>query len=417
MTARSHMDTVVVKYGGSSLAGLDQIRAVARQVAGRHRAGQRIVVVVSARGDTTDDLLGLAAQLGVTGGDRELDQLLATGETASAATLSMALQQLDVPAVSLTGPQCGILGTGKHGAAIIVAVDTERVSAVLQSGHVVVTAGFQCINANGDTVTLGRGGSDTTAVAIAAELRVPLCEIYTDVLGVYTADPRIVGGARLLPSVDIGVMSEMSFAGAKVMHSRAVELAAMYGVRIRVAHASKPGGGTVIGSQNGEEMLEASTAVMAVVHDPDVARVTLRVRAQPLDVLQALARSSLPVDMADLREGSDGESAFQMTVRRSDTGAVRESLRETVDRGRGTLDVDASVGKLSVIGTGLLSRPEYAARMVSALATADIPARSITSSQSRISVTVPDSELVRAVGVLHDEFGLESTVGDTVNQV
>jgi aspartate kinase len=406
-------DVVVQKYGGSSLATTEKIRAVAERVESAHRSGQSIVVVVSAQGETTNNLLRLAAEFNPAPSGRELDQLLATGETSSAALLAMALQNQGVPAAALTGPQSGILATGPHGAGIIVAVDTERVVRLLRTGHVVVVAGFQGMTADSDVITLGRGGSDTTAVAIAAELRTGWCEIYTDVHGVYTADPRIAPSARVMPEVNISVMTEMAFAGAKVVHSRAAELAALYGVDIHVKHSLVNSPGTIIRSENGGEMLESRVAVVAVVHDLNAARVTMRFHGiqgdSATDVFRFLAEKSVAVDMATLSDGTEDGFSVGMTVRRNELGPVRRSLETMAELRSGAIEVDDTVGKLSVVGTGLLSRPAYAARMLTALTEAAIPASSMAVSQFRISVTVPASEVVRAVGVLQSEFGLDST--------
>lgn len=408
-------EVLVQKYGGSSVASLAQMRAVAERVAAQHRAGRRVIVVVSARGDTTDELLSLAREFGDSPEGRELDQLLATGETTSSALLAMALQTAGVPAAALNGAKSGILAGGRHGAGVIAAVDTELMLRLLDDGKVVVVAGFQGTNEDGDIVTLGRGGSDTTAVAVAAELGATRCEIYTDVDGVYTADPRVVPRARRMPEIGLAVMTEMSFAGARVMHSRAVELAALCGVDIHVKHSSADGPGTVIRGEVGGDMLEGSTAVSAVVHDADVARVAMRVeridRDSVADVFRFLARTSISVDMANLSEGDEGGFSVGMTVRRPDVPAVRRSMREMAAKWGGWAEVNEEVGMLSVVGTGLLSRPEYAARMLSALSGAAIATSAVSASQLRISVTVPETEVLRGVGVLHSEFGLDAPTG------
>ncbi len=243
---RSVTSAIVMKFGGSSLSPPDRARRAAELVAAAHRAGQPTVVVVSAHGNTTDKLLELAGEVGSGCSARETDQLLATGECASAALLAMELIRLGVPAVSLTGLQAGILATGKHGDGNIVTIETGRVTRLLGEGSVAVVAGFQGVSSAGDVITLGRGGSDTTAVALAAKLLARRCQIYTDVDGVHTADPRIVSSARVLPVVDCETMAEMAFAGAKVLHSRAVELAAMHGVKLEVAGLCPGHPGTVI---------------------------------------------------------------------------------------------------------------------------------------------------------------------------
>lgn len=274
-------DVVVQKYGGSSLATVSQVRQVADRVGALARSGRRVVVVVSAQGDTTDELVGRADAVNPHPAGHELDQLLATGETASAALMAMALQRGGLAATALSGSRSGVLATGPHGAGVIVAIDTDQLRTLLDAGRTVVIAGFQGVTADGDIITLGRGGSDTTAVAVAAELRSGHCEIYSDVPGVFTADPRVVTDARLMPDVDIDVMTEMAFAGARVMHSRAVELAALYDVDILVGRSTATRTGTRIHRRDGTDMLEDRTAVMAVVHDTDIARITLRTHDTP----------------------------------------------------------------------------------------------------------------------------------------
>ncbi|MCX9192907.1 aspartate kinase [Carbonactinospora thermoautotrophica] len=405
------MDVLVQKYGGSSLATLDRVSRVAKRVAETHWAGQPVVVVVSARGDTTDSLLRLAAGTSPIRPPREVDQLLVTGECASAALLAMALHGLGVPTVSLTGWQAGLLVSGKHGAGVIVTVRTDLVTRLLAEGNVVVVAGFHGVNAHGDVITLGRGGSDTTAVALAAELRAIRCEIYTDVEGVYTADPRIVPSARLLSSVDPAVMAEMAFAGAKVLHSRSVELAAMQGIELHVRSSFSGGSGTVIPGRSEESMLETRGVVIAITHDTDVARVLVRCeggrRDLAADVLAVLARHSVPVDLVARSGPYEDELRIGFTIRRSDVAEIREPLRSSVAEFGGEIQIDENVGKLSLIGMGLLNRPEYTVSMLSALAAAGIPTSWISTSQLRSSVVVPIDRLFDAVEVLHREFELE----------
>jgi aspartate kinase len=401
-------DIVVQKYGGSSLATAGQVRAVAERIAAVAAGGRRVAVVVSAQGRTTDELLRTASEINPRPEGRELDQLLATGEAASAALMAMALQHTGVPASALAGTQTGILGSGPHGAGVIAAIDTERVDGLLDRGRVAVIAGFQAVGPELDVITLGRGGSDTTAVAVAAELGASHCEIYTDVPGVLTADPRLVPTARLLPELDMEVMAEMAFAGAKVMHSRAVELAALCGVDIQVAHSAGSGPGTRILTRDGESMLETRTAVVAVVHDQDVARVTVRTghgqEHGALSVFRALGRQAVPADMTTVLKESDGGHAVSVTVPHDRVDAVRRSLADRAE----AVAVDTSVAKVSIVGTGLLSRPQYAERMLSVLTDRGIHAGSLSASQSRVSVTVPRGEVERAVRLLHTEFGLDA---------
>ncbi|MET9952969.1 aspartate kinase [Streptomyces sp. NPDC006339] len=444
--------TVVQKFGGSSLATTEHVRRVARRIARVAASGLRVAVVVSAQGKTTDHLIRTAGEINPDADGRELDQLLATGEAASAALMAMALQRIGAPATALSGAQTGILASGPPGSGVIVAIDTERAERLLDAGRVVVLAGFQGVDADGDIITLGRGGSDTTAVAAAAELGATHCEIYTDVPGVLTADPRLVPTARLMPRLDMDVMAEMAFAGAKVMHSRAVELAALCGLDIHVGHSAAPEVGTRIHATalhatapqttalhtpalhtpalhvgaphagaphatDGETMLETQAAVMAVVHDQDAARVTVRTSGTAenpaLTVFRALGREAVPADMTSVHEERGGGHTIGLTVPHTRLAAVREFLAAHAADGADALTVDDSVAKVSIVGKGLLSRPQYAARMLSALTDRGIPAGAFSASQLRISVTVPRTEMDRAVRLLHTEFELDGSSDDS----
>ncbi|MER7514976.1 aspartate kinase [Streptomyces sp. NPDC126499] len=430
--------TVVQKFGGSSLATTGHVRRVARRVARVAASGRRVAVVVSAQGKTTDHLLRTAAEINPDADGRELDQLLATGEAASAALMAMALQRLGTPATALAGDRTGILASGPPGSGVIVAIDTERAERLLDAGRVVVLAGFQGVGADGDVITLGRGGSDTTAVAAAAELGASHCEIYTDVPGVLTADPRLVPTARLMPRLDMDVMAEMAFAGAKVMHSRAVELAALCGLDIHVGHSAAAEVGTRIHATatahhsstdlsidpsngihatDGETMLETQAAVMAVVHDQDAARVTVRTAGTAenpaLTVFRALGKEAVPADMTSVHEERGGGHTIGLTVPHTRVAAVREFLAAHAADGADALTVDDTVAKVSIVGKGLLSRPQYAARMLSALTDRGIPAGAFSASQLRISVTVPRTEAGRAVRLLHTEFELDGSPDDS----
>ncbi|MFF6774145.1 aspartate kinase [Streptomyces sp. NPDC012637] len=411
------MGTVVQKFGGSSLATTEHLRRVARRVARVAATGRRVAVVVSARGKTTDQLIRTAGEINPEADGREVDQLLATGEAASAALTAMALQRLGTPATALSGAQTGILASGPPGAGVIVAIDTERAERLLDAGRVVVVAGFQGVDAHGDIITLGRGGSDTTAVAAAAELGATHCEIYTDVPGVLSADPRLVPAARLLPRLDMDVMAEMAFAGAKVMHSRAVELAALCGLDIHVGHSAASGTGTRIHAKDEDDMLETQAAVMAVVHDQDAARVTVRTAGAAenpaLTVFRELGRRAVPADMTSVHEERGGGHTIGLTVPHTRVAAVREFLAAHAAAGADALTVDDSVAKVSIVGKGLLSRPQYAARMLSALSGRGIAAGAFSASQLRISVTVPRADAHRAVRLLHTEFELDASPGDT----
>lgn len=416
----------VLKYGGSSLATAGQLCHVAQLVAARHRTAGPTVVVVSARGDSTDELLRLAGATGRDRAGRETDQLLATGECVSAALLAIALRDLGVTAVSLTAAQAGVHAAGRAGAGVIARVDTTRLRRTLSEGAVPVVAGFQGVNDSGDVITLGRGGSDTTAVALAAALRARRCEICTDVPGVSTADPRVVPNVRVLPVLDPGVMAEMSFAGAKVLHSRAVELAAMHGVELHVrstaARDAKDGNptepGTVIPAGSEATMLETHGVVVAITHDLDVARVLVRCGSHRNDlaaeVLALLSEHAVPVDLVARSGPHEDEFRMGFTMRRADVTTTLSAVREAMSGLGATIHVDENVGKLSLIGMGLLNRPEYTARMLSTLNASGIPTSWLSASQIRTSVVIPAERVNEAVRLLHDEFELDQNYLDTV---
>jgi aspartate kinase len=404
------VDVLVQKFGGTSLQTLDRVQRAAERIADAHRRGSSVAVVVSARGSRTDDLLRLAADVGAAGPSREMDQLLAVGEAESAALMALALNKLRIPALSLTGSQAGIVTTDRHGDALISTIGGVRVQDALDTGRVAVVTGFQGIDRAGDVVTLGRGGSDTTAVALAARLGASACEIYTDVDGVFSADPRILPAARCLSRIDLRVMAEMAFAGARILHTRCIELAGMEGVEVRVRNALSEAPGTTVSEHPDDRPLETRRAVVAVTHDTDVARVLVHCRDVRRDlapdVFEALAAHGTVVDLV-ARSGQH-ESEFRMgfTIRRSQADSIRPALHELTAAFGGAVHFDENVGKVSVAGMGLLSRPEYTARLMAALARAGIPTSWISTSQMRLSVIVPRERTVDAVQVLHQEFQL-----------
>ncbi|MDR7301964.1 aspartate kinase [Haloactinomyces albus] len=411
------MEIVVQKYGGSSLATLDKVRRIAEGVAERHRRSGPLVVVVSARGKTTDELLRLARETGGGAAGRETDQLLATGEAASAALMAMALGALRIPATSLTGEQAAITTNGPHGAGSVRQIDTDRISGLLKEGQTVVVAGFHGINDGGDVVTLGRGGSDTSAVALAAALQAHCCEIYTDVAGVHTCDPRIVPTARVLPEIEMGVMAEMAFTGANVLHPRSVELAGAHNVTLRVRDSFSDHPGTTILKGTESEMLESDDAVTAVTHDLDVARVLIHadntaVRNSPgvdfaTNLLSVLAEHGTAADLIARSGPNEDEFRMGFTMRSSEYPDIEESLRSAVTRMGGVVRIDDNVAKVSLVGLGLLSRPQGTARMLAALSAAGINPSWVSNSQLRTSVIIPLSRVVQALELLHDEFGLD----------
>ena len=393
------------------MATAEHIRAVAERVGRARELGTDLVVVVSAMGKTTDRLLRLAGKVSLEPSPREIDQLLATGEEQSVALLAMALHDRGVAAASLTGPQAGMTVTGRYGSGVISEIRPERIHKLLKEGQVVIVAGFQGMNALGDVITLGRGGSDTTAVALAAALEAERCEIYTDVDGVYTADPRLVEGARRIPVISPEEMAEMSWRGAKVMHPRAVELGALYGVEIHVRSSFDEGPGTLIAGGKDLESLETRETLAGIVHDLDVSRVTLNgIRTGPgtlSRVFAPLAERGISVDViveSGMREGT-ADVAF--TVRRSDFAEARRLAGEVAYSLGGVVEGEEDLGKVSVVGTGMLNRPGYAARMFASLGEAKIPIRMVSTSEIQVTCVVPAERVEEAVRQLHRDFELE----------
>jgi aspartate kinase len=402
---------VVQKYGGSSVATAEHIRAVAGRIERARESGSDLVVVVSAMGKTTDRLIGLAREVSRDPSPREIDQLLATGEEQSVALLAMALHDRGVAAASLTGPQAGMTVTGRYGSGVISEIRPERVHGLLEEGQVVIVAGFQGMNSLGDVMTLGRGGSDTTAVALAAALGAERCEIYTDVDGVYTADPRIAEGARRIPVISPEEMAEMSWRGAKVMHPRAAELGALYGVEIHVRSFFEEGPGTVITRGMDLEHLETRETLAGIVHDLDVSRVTLNgIRTGPgtlSRVFAPLAERGISVDVIVESGKREGTADVAFTVRRRDFAEARRLAGEVAYSLGGVVEGEEDLGKVSVVGTGMLNRPGYAARMFASLGEAKIPIRMVSTSEIQVTCVVPAERVEEAVRQLHRDFELE----------
>ncbi len=403
---------VVQKYGGSSVATTEKICNVAKRI---KRAAEKasVVVVVSAMGDSTDDLIAMAKSISKVPNDREMDKLLATGEQASSALLTMALHEMNAPAVSLTGGQAGIITEPIPGNARILKIDPQRVREELNDGKVVVVAGFQGITESAtwaDITTLGRGGSDTTAVALAAALGADSCEIYTDVDGVFTADPRVVLDARKLDHISYEEMLELAGQGARVMHSRAVELGEIYGVNILVAHSVREVPGTMIIREN--ESMEAKNPVRGIAHDTDVAKVTVTsIPDRPgisYQIFHALAEANINVDVIVQNVSLQGVTDLSFTVNMSDLSKAKAALAPVV-RNIGAKDTITSVdlGKVSIVGTGIRSHPGYADKMFGSLAKEGINIVSITTSEIRITCLIDKADVQKAVQSLHAAFELE----------
>ena len=405
------MGIVVQKYGGSSVATADHIKAVAERVKKAREAGSDLVVTVSAMGKQTDRLLRLAGEVSRSPAPREIDQLLSTGELQSVALLAMALHDRGIAATSLTGSQAGMKTEGRYGSGVISEIRPERLRGLLAEGQVAIVAGFQGTNSLGDVMTLGRGGSDTTAVALAAALDADRCEIYTDVDGVYTADPRIVPEARRIPVISPSEMAEMAWRGAKVMHPRAVELGALYGVEIHVKSSFGGGPGTVITGGEDLERLETRETVAGIVHDLDVARVALNgIRTGPgtlSRVFTPLAERGISVDVIVESGMKDGRADVAFTVRRGDFPEAREAMEELAPALGGQAEGEEELGKVSVVGTGMLNRPGYAAKMFDTLGEAGIPIRMVSTSEIQVTCVMRAEEVGEAVRRLHESFELE----------
>lgn len=404
---------VVQKYGGSSVADADRIKHVARRVARERATGSDLVVVVSAMGDTTDHLLDLAASITDEPDPREMDLLLATGEHISGTLVAMALQAIGVPAISLTGAQAGIRTDRSHGRARIANVDPARVREEIAAGKVVIVAGFQGAtdesHQHGEVTTLGRGGSDTTAVALAARLQADKCEIYTDVEGIYTTDPRVVPDARLLPVIGYEEMLEMAHQGAQVMQTRAVELGWVNGVIIAVRSTFSDHPGTLIKEVNHMELRDK---VRGVALDRKVAKVTLvGVPDQPgiaRGVFDPLAAAGISVDMIVQNVGHEGTTDLSFTIPSVELPRARKILDPVVaQQGFKDLVASADVSKISIVGAGIQNTPGYAAKMFGALADAGINIEMISTSDIRITCIIPAADLDRAANALHKAFQLQ----------
>ncbi len=402
------MTLVVQKYGGTSVAGPERIRRVAERVVSAAAAGGQVCVVVSAMGNTTDELLELASEVSSSPHPRERDMLLTAGERISMALLSMAINDLGREAVSFTGSQAGIVTDTAHGRARIVAMRSDRVREALDAGRIVIVAGFQGVSTTFDVTTLGRGGSDTTAVALAAALGADVCEIYTDVDGVFTADPRIVPGARKLDTLTYEEMLDLAACGARVLMLRSVEYARNHGVPLHVRSSFSDAEGTRIVSQ--EESLE-SAIISGIAHDTSEAKATiLGVPDQPgiaARVFRLLADAGVNVDMIVQNVSAAGHTDISFTLPKDDVPAaerILEQLAGEIDAAGVTCDPD--IAKVSLIGAGMKSHPGVAADMFDALAEAGVNIEIISTSSIRISCVIRAGDVERAVRAVHDRFGL-----------
>ncbi len=415
------MALVVQKYGGSSVADADRIRRVAERIVETKKQGNDVVVVVSAMGDTTDDLLDLAQQVCPVPPPRELDMLLTAGERISNALVAMAIESLGAHARSFTGSQAGVITTSVHGNAKIIDVTPSRVQSALDEGRIVLVAGFQGVSQDTrDVTTLGRGGSDTTAVALAAALHADVCEIYTDVDGIFSADPRIVRDARKLDAVTFEEMLEMAACGAKVLMLRCVEYARRYNLPVHVRSSYSEKLGTVVVGSIKDTPME-DPILTGVAHDRSEAKVTVvgipDIPGYAAKVFRAVADADVNIDMVlqNVSKIEDGKTDITFTCAR-DSGptavAKLNALRDEI--GFAQLLYDDHIGKVSLIGAGMRSHPGVTATFCEALAEVGVNIELISTSEIRISVLCRDTELDKAVVALHEAFGLGGEESATV---
>ncbi len=403
------MSLIVQKYGGSSVADAERIRSVARRIAATKDEGNQVVVVVSAMGDTTDELIKLAYQVDDQPSAREIDVLLSTGEIVSSTLLAMALKAMGYKAISLSGAQAGIRTDAAHRRARILGVDPKRVVEELERGNIVIVAGFQGVTEEMDITTLGRGGSDTTAVALAASLGAEACQIYSDVEGIYTADPHLVPEAHRLTEIGYEEMLELATYGAKVTHPRAVELGELFSIPIQVTSSFTNSPGTLI---HGGVSMEVRNKVTGITHDLDVAKITVvGVPDRPgiaASIFEPLAKAGISVDTIVQNASIENITDLTFTVVKGDLARAMDVVKPIAESiGARECASDSRLGKVSIIGTGMQNTPGYAARMFSSLSEKGINIQLITTSEIRITCIIDEARVKEAVRALHRAFELE----------
>ena len=400
------MSLIVQKFGGSSVADASRIRNVARIITDTYQKGNGVVVVLSAQGDTTDDLIEKARELNPHASKREMDMLLSTGEQISIALCAMAIEAMGYQVISLTGWQAGMQTNTGYGNARIKRIDTERIQAELDKNKIVIVAGFQGLNKFDDITTLGRGGSDTSAVALAAALHADLCQIYTDVDGVYTADPRTVQGARKLEEITFDEMLELASLGAQVLHNRSVEMAKRYNVNLEVLSSFSGKPGTKV--KEVVKKMEKSQ-VSGVAKDKDIARLALVGLAHEpgiaFKIFSLLARNRVNVDIILQSIGREGSKDISFTVKKADMELAQRILEDNRDIIKfDRIEVTDRIAKVSIVGAGMINNPGVAATMFEALYNAGININMISTSEIKVSVLVDEEDADRAVQVIHDKF-------------
>lgn len=403
------MGIIVQKFGGTSVGTIERIQHVADTVTKAYKEGHQVVTVVSAMGHHTDELVNLANQISPQNSKRELDMLLTTGEQVSISLLAMAIQAKGFKAISLTGWQAGIQTESIHGNARIQTIATEKIQNLLDDGYIVIVAGFQGISDENEITTLGRGGSDTTAVALAAALKAERCDIYTDVLGVYTTDPRIEPAASKLSYVSYEEMLELAALGAAVLHPRAVEFAKNYGLIIQVRSSQHDEIGTFIGE---EKQMEQQTVVRGIAFESNVTRITLNGLYNQVDLLPniftLLAKEGIDVDIIIQSVTSDNLVNLSFSIKSEnmfETITILESQKETL--GYQSFDFESELAKVSIVGSGMVSNPGVAANMFKFLAEDGIPVKMVSTSEIKVSTVIPKSQLQKAVHALHKGYELD----------
>ena len=401
------MGMIVQKFGGTSVANAERLRNVAEIIAETYRQGHQVVAVLSAQGDTTDELIEKAMEINPKASRREMEMLLSTGEQISCSLCAMAIEAMGLPVVSLTGWQAGVQTNGTYSSARIKKIDVERIQSEIDRNHsIVIVTGFQGINQYGDITTLGRGGSDTSAVALAAALKADLCQIYTDVDGIYTADPRHVKGARKLEEITFDEMLELASLGAQVLHNRSVELAKKYQVNLEVLSSFERKPGTKV-KEVAKQM--EKTQISGVATDKNVARLALvGVEDRPgiaYKVFSLLGQKNINVDIIVQSIGRQGTQDISFTVRRSDVEQAVALLQEhKASLPFDHIDVDQNVVKVSIVGAGMVDNAGVAAKMFGALYDADINIHMISTSEIKVSVLLDESVAALAVQAIHDKF-------------
>ena len=417
------MPIVVQKYGGSSLADAESIKRVARRIVETKKAGHDVVVAVSAMGDSTDDLLDLARDVSPVPPPRELDMLMTAGERISMALVAMAISDLGFSARSFTGSQAGVITDGVHGKAKIIDVTPGRITEAIGKGHIVIVAGFQGVSqGTKEITTLGRGGTDTTAVALAAALGAEVCEIYTDVDGVFTADPRIVPTARKIDRISNEEMLELAASGSKVLHLRSVEYARRFDIPIHVRSSFSQKEGTIVTDQPGPEGDAVEAPIIAgVAHDRSEAKVTVvgvpDRTGMAAQIFEAVTLAQINIDMIvqNVSATDTGLTDISFTLPKTDgTAAVEALQRIQGEVGFSSIQYDDQIGKLSLVGAGMRSNPGVSATFFKALANAGVNIEMISTSEIRISVITRDDLLDEAVRAVHTAFGLDSAEGEAV---